>query len=778
MDDLLDDFIAETRETLAALAEEILLWEADPTDRQRLDAIFRFVHTVKGSCGFLNLTRLERLSHAAEDVLAEVRDGQRTADGRLVDAVLAIIDRIGDIVEAMDAGQGVPSEDDEDLIGAVAVGAVPAAHTLVAEAAVARAPARSIRLPLTLLDRMMNGVSNLVLTRNELAHRLRDEGVEGDLLAAFNRMSSSIAEVRDAITRTRTARIDALFGMLPRMVRDLAGDLDKQVRLEVEGGDTELDRELIEVVRDPLSHIVRNALDHGIEAMGDRARSGKPAVATLRVAARQTGNRITIEVTDDGGGIDPERIAARAIANGRLTAPEVERMSRAQKLDLVFLAGLSTADTVTEISGRGVGMDVVRANLGRIGGSVMIESQEGRGTRVTLRVPLTLTIIPALIVSCRGQRFAVPRGSIDEIVRIGSDRARLETIGDASFVVVHDHRLPVVSLDGLLTGKPAVDLTGYLILLRALGGGGDLLYALAVDDVHDHDEIVVRPAAPQIMEIGLYGGITLPDDGRPMLLLDPGAIAARAEVVRDVSTPLAPSVAAPPVAATPVLVVHALDGFERAVRLTLVERIEDVPTSAVTHSAGRWRVLIGGALLPLIGCDGPPDGMQLRLLRLTDGATELAYAIDSVVDITSLIGEIALAAVPGPIAGVALIAGRPVELIDVHWLFAEVDGGAAPIELRPRCLLRGDDAWVRDFLRPLLDAAGYRTQVEAGEDGVPDLIIDASASGEVEDQGLAAPVIRLRATPDRLPGDKELIFRYDRAALFAAIERKLAGGRR
>jgi two-component system chemotaxis sensor kinase CheA len=778
MDELLDDFIAETRETLAALAEEIVLWEADPGDRERLDAIFRFVHTVKGSCGFLNLARLERLSHAAEDVLAEVRDGHRVADGRLVDAVLAIIDRIGDIVEAMDLGQGVPSEDDEDLIAALAAGAAPALPVENAVLAVPRAPARSIRLPLSLLDRMMNGVSNLVLTRNELARRLRDEGLGGEILAAFNRMSSSIAEVRDAITRTRTARIDALFGMLPRMVRDLSGDLDKQVRLEGEGGAPELDRELIEVVRDPLSHIVRNAIDHGIEPADVRVGAGKPAAAMLRVAARQTGNRITIEVSDDGRGIDPDRIAARAITTGRMTAAEVARMSHAHKLDLVFLPGLSTAEAVTEISGRGVGMDVVRANLGRIGGSVMVESQLGRGTRVTLRVPMTLTIIPALVISCRGQRFAIPRGAIDEIVRIGSDRARLETIGDALFVVVHGQRLPMVSLDGLLGGTQPGDATGYLILLRALGGSGDLLYALAVDDVHDHDEIVVRPAAPQIMEIGLYGGITLPDDGRPMLLLDPGAIAARAEVVRDVSAPVAPSVEAEPVATMQVLLFRALDGVERAVRLTLVERIEDVPASAVSFSAGRWRAMIGGALLPLIGCDMPPVQAALRVLRLSDGSAELAVAIDAIVDITNLIGEVGPAAAPGPIAGVAILAGRPVELIDVHWLFAEEARNSRPTGRRPRCLLHGDDAWVREILRPLLDAAGYATLFEPGEDGPPDLIIDAAAGGAPAVSAQAAPIIRLRSTPDRQAADDDSIFRYDRVELFAAIERKLAGGGR
>jgi two-component system chemotaxis sensor kinase CheA len=777
MEELLDDFIAETRETLSALAEEIVLWEANPADHARLDAIFRFVHTVKGTCGFLDLTRLERLSHAAEDTLAEVRDGKRLADGPLVDAVLAIIDRIGEIVEAMDAGSGVPSEDDELLIAALAPDAAPASPVVTAEPAAVRVQSRSVRLPLTLLDRMMSGISNLVLARNELARRLRELGADDDILGAFNSMSNSIAEVRDAITHTRTARIDGLFGMLPRMVRDLAAELDKQVRLVVEGGDTELDRELIEVVRDPLSHIVRNALDHGVETKDARAASGKAPVATLRVVARQTGNRITIEVTDDGRGIDPDRVVARAVASGKLAPSEIDRLSHAQKLDFIFLPGLSTAEKVTEISGRGVGMDVVRANVSRIGGTVMVESQKGQGTRITLSVPMTLTIIPALVISCRQHRFAVPRGVIEEIVRVGSDRAHLEMIGDAWFSVIHGRRLPVVSLGALLDGASFAPPTGYLILLRALGGSGDLNYALAIDEVHDHDEIVVRPAAPQIMEIGLYGGITLPDDGQPMLLLDPAAIAVRAQVMREVGAAPPPAPEAS-VDATPVLLVRSFDGVERAIRLTLVERIEDVSASSVMFAAGRWLVLIGGRVLPLIGCEAHPGGSRVSVLRLTDGTIELGYAINSIVDITTLIGKISPAATPGPISGVALIAGRPVEVIDPHWLFAGLERPPAPLAERPRCLLHGDDGWVRDVLSPLLDAAGYDARFEDDAGEVPDLVIDASASGVSAEQAHLAPVIRLRASREPAPGEESSIFRYDRSQLLAAIERKLGEKKR
>jgi two-component system chemotaxis sensor kinase CheA len=321
MDDLLVDFIAETRETLEALTGEIVAWEAVPADRTRLDAIFRFVHTVKGSCGFLNLPRLEKLSHAAEDVLADCRADRRQPDEALVTAVLAIIDRIAELANALESGESVSDHDDAALIAALAPGdakrhAETEAATTVVQAPVQRGVSRSIRLPVDLLDRMMAGVSDMVLARNDLSRRLREIGVDPAIEGAFERLSVCIAEMRDSITRTRMARIENLFSALPRMVRDLANELGKHVILEIDGGDVELDREMIEMIRDPLTHIVRNAIDHGIEPPADRVARGKPASGKLRVSARQAGNQIAIEVVDDGGGIDSARIVEKAIANG------------------------------------------------------------------------------------------------------------------------------------------------------------------------------------------------------------------------------------------------------------------------------------------------------------------------------------------------------------------------------------------------------------------------------------------------------------------------------
>jgi two-component system chemotaxis sensor kinase CheA len=522
MDDLMSDFLAETREMLDAISGEIVAWEADPADRARLDAIFRFVHTVKGSCGFLNLPRLARLSHAAEDVLAEVRAGRRTPDTHLVSGVLAVVDRIGELITAIGSGESLDDKEDQKLVAALDPGS-PAPSAAISVATERRGPARSIRLPIELLDRLMDGVSALAGARDDLARELRKAGLNGPVDAAFERLSTTVGDLRDTISRTRMQRLDQLFAALPRMVRDLAAELGREVVLELEGGDVELDRETIEVIRDPITHIIRNAVDHGIEPPAQRRALGKPAAGTLRIGARQSGNQIVIEASDDGAGIDGDRIAAWAVESGLVSGAEAAALSPAARLDLIFRPGLSTAREVSAISGRGVGMDVVRANIARIGGVAEVQSRPGAGTRVTLRVPLTLTIVPALIVSIGGQRFAIPRSAVDEITAVGPD-ARIERLATGMRAIVRGRRLPFVDGASVLFGDDA-DAPGpadVLVLLRPGGGG---TYALAVSACHDHAELVVKPAAPEVTATGLYAGKTLPDSGPPMLLLDPAGIA-------------------------------------------------------------------------------------------------------------------------------------------------------------------------------------------------------------------------------------------------------------
>jgi len=402
MDDLLADFLAETREMLEAIEGEIVAWESEPSDKERLDAIFRFVHTVKGNCGFFDFPRLAGLSHAAEDALAECRAGRRTPDASLVSAVLAIIDRITDMATAIEDGREFPAGGDDELIRAlendqqdsvlepVQVSAEPAGETVTPDPEAGavntkNTPQRSIRLTVDLLDEMMKGVSDLVLARNDLARRLRDAGEQPEIDGSFVRLSGILGDVRQSITRMRMLRLENLFSSLPRLVRDLSSDLGKQVMVDFEGGDVELDREMIELIRDPITHIIRNAIDHGIEKPTDRLGAGKREIGLLHFSARQSGNEITLVISDDGHGIDTDKLAAKAIEAGLYTSEELREMTPQRKLYLMFEAGLSTADEVSSVSGRGVGMDVVRANIEKLGGLIDVRSTPNEGTSFHLR---------------------------------------------------------------------------------------------------------------------------------------------------------------------------------------------------------------------------------------------------------------------------------------------------------------------------------------------------------------------------------------------------------
>ncbi len=761
MDELLQEFIAETRETLEALAGEVVAWESNPTDRARLDAIFRFVHTVKGSCGFLDLPRLARLSHAAEDVLAAVRDGKRQPDTPLVNAVLAIVDRIGEIVEAIDAGHSLDDSSEDLLVAALAEDAKPPAPN--AAPAMLRAPTRSVRLNVDLLDRMMSGMSDMVLARNELARRMRDGDADLRADAALERLSATVAEMRDTVTRTRMQRIEALFSALPRMVRDTAASLGKAVTLQIEGSDVELDREMIEMMRDPLVHIIRNAIDHGIEAPAARRAAGKRESGRLTVSARQSGNRIMIEIADDGAGIDVARLVGKAGAAGLYDAPTLAAMSDVARLDLIFAAGLSSRDSVSDISGRGVGMDVVRANVEQIGGRVSLLNAPGAGLTVVMEVPLTLSILSTIVVGAADQRFALPRQSVEEIVTQRGDAVRVDLLGDSPIVTVRGTRLPLVDLAALLELRKSLLFDIDTIVVVSTRDGS---FALAVDSVIDTEELVVKPAAPAIMATGLYAGQTLPDSGLPMLLLDGAGVAAVAGLSFGVAEPVREATAAeaPGVAA---LLFQDLDGRRRAIALACVDRVETVSADAIRLSAGRLRLAVDGRIVPLHAVVDVPAAGTATVLRLTDGDTLIGYRIHEPVDIVQLPAGLAPAAI-GRYLGVAMIGDEQVEIVDPLTLFAEADTVATA---GPICLLDPDQGgWMGTFLKPTLEAAGYRCLVRLapGERAAVALTFDDGG----EEAG-GAPVVRL--TADRAGADGiRAVHRYDRAGLLAAIAARVA----
>jgi two-component system chemotaxis sensor kinase CheA len=770
MDDLLAEFLAETREMLEAVGGELVAWEADPADRARLDAIFRFVHTVKGNCGFFDFPRLEALSHAAEDALAEVRAGRRAASPRLVTAVLAIVDRIGEMADAIEAGEELPGDGDDALVAALAAEEdsdfAPTEEASSARHAHGGGPQRSVRLPVDLLDSVMSGVSDLVLARNDLARRVRESGADPAIGGAFERLSTILDQVRESVTRMRMQRIEHLFGALPRLVRDLSAELGKQVMIDLEGGDVELDREMIEMIRDPLTHIIRNAIDHGIETPQQRLAAGKREIGTLHISARQTGNRIMLALTDDGRGIDGARLVEKAIAAGALSREDGEALAPAERHALIFEPGLSTADRVTAVSARGVGMDVVRANIERVGGSIEVTSTPGEGTRVLLRLPLTLSIIPALTVEAAGQLFAIPRSYVEEIVHGSSSSAEFARIGDSLLVTVRGRRIACLSLAGVL-GLPetVAPEKSALVLIRLAGGD---LFALAADRICDHEELVIKPLAPAVMGIGIYAGTTLLDDGSPVLMLDIAGIARAARLASDVQkrtvhTDEARLVDAAEESRTPVLLFAGLDGRRRAIRLDVVGRIETVRPEAIDLGGARPQAVIGEAIYALAGADkGPLPQDKVVVLRLDDGSHEIAYAIERILDTAAIGSEIVGAAAPGEIEGTTLIGGEAVEVIDSFWLFAQ--HARTPRALAPLvCRLPAGDGWARAILAPLVEAAGYRV---VGDDY--DGEADVAFAGHAEAPPRAAEVITLHPDPDSAAAGGG-IYRYDRAALTAAL---------
>jgi two-component system chemotaxis sensor kinase CheA len=524
---------------------------------------------------------------------------------------------------------------------------------------------------------------------------------------------------------------------------------------------------MIEMVRDPLTHLVRNSIDHGIEPPADRVRAGKPMTGTLAIAARQAGNQILIEVRDDGRGIDPARLIAKARASGVLSAEEAAGLDDAAALELIFRPGFSTAGAVSAISGRGVGMDVVRANVERIGGTVTVANDPGRR-------------------AAGGAAGADDADDHPRADRVGGrgrplrSRARRSTrscagTGDAVWIdrgcgmasaVIRGERLPLADLAAVLGIEATEAGTAILVVLR-LGGGAR--FALGVEAVHDHEELVVKPAAPAVMSLGLYGGVALPDDNRPVLLLDAAGIATSRGIDATAVAPR-PAAAVLPDDGIATLLFRDIDGEDRAIRLGVVERIDDVPASACCHAAGQMRVTQDGVMLPLLSITGAlPERGRVRILRVGDGTQQVAYVIDQVIDIIDLPRAVAPAPVPGLVAGAILVGQRPVELVDAHWMFAAVATPGGTQSERPIALLVGQDGhWMREILRPMVEASGYRVAFAGDVDaGRARIIIADDEEAPAASAGVAT--LRLSKAPQG-PG----VWRYDRPALAQALA--AAGG--
>ncbi|MGA7682517.1 MAG: hybrid sensor histidine kinase/response regulator [Pseudolabrys sp.] len=774
MDDLLREFVTETNESLDVVDVELVRFEQDPNNAKILDNIFRLVHTIKGTCGFLGLPRLEALAHAAETLMGKFRDGA-PASSEAVTLILATIDRIKTILESLERAQREPEGADTDLISslermvervgsarthveaphtvgtlvsqvlerplrsdedslddlerafretvpdepAIRSGHVPAVEAAAKDDEAAKGANQSIRVTVDTLEQLMTMVSELVLTRNQLLEIVRRHE-ESEFKTPLQRLSSVTAELQEGVMKTRMQPIGNAWQKLPRIVRDLANELGKKIELETHGAETELDRQVLDLIKDPLTHMVRNSADHGLETPEQRRAAGKPEQGQIRLSAYHEGGYIIIQVADDGRGLDSARIKAKAVAQGLVSEAEVEKLTEAQIHKFIFAAGFSTAAKITNVSGRGVGMDVVRNNIDQIGGTIDVKSVAGAGLSFTIKIPLTLAIVAALIVEAAGHRFAIPQLSVIELVRArrGSEH-RIERIKDTSVLRLRDKLLPLVGLSHLLgLDKDAGDISGGFIVVTQVGSQ---TFGIVVDGVFHTEEIVVKPMSSKLRHIAMFSGNTILGDGSVIMIIDPNGV-AQAFGSTDASQLGATETADNGTASadetsTSLLVFRAGSTQPKAVPLSLITRLEEIDAQKIELSNGRHMVQYRGHLMPLITMSEnirvKGEGAQ-PLLVFSDGSRSMALVVDEIVDIVDDNLHIQVGSDNAGVLGSAIVRGHATEIIDVgHFLPLAFEDWfrrkEQPLQHRAHTVLLVDDSpFFLNMLTPVLQAAGYQ----------------------------------------------------------------------
>ena len=889
MDDLLKEFLTETNESLDVVDNQLVKFEQEPNNAKILDNIFRLVHTIKGTCGFLGLPRLEALAHAAETLMGKFRDGMPVT-GEAVTLILITIDRIKEILAQLEATQAEPEGSDQDLIdqlhdlverGMQAMAAPAAApqtvqgtmthqvlerplrpgevsldelerafretpteivapplapaapsapepvaakpkaaeklavRKITAEAETAegdRVANQSIRVNVDTLEHLMTMVSELVLTRNQLLEISR-RNEENEFKVPLQRLSNVTAELQEGVMKTRMQPIGNAWQKLPRIVRDLSSELGKHIELEMHGADTELDRQVLDLIKDPLTHMVRNSADHGLESTAERVNAGKPEQGTIRLSAYHEGGHIIICIADNGRGLNTERIKAKAIANGLVTESDLDKMTEAQIHKFIFAPGFSTAAAVTSVSGRGVGMDVVRTNIDQIGGTIDVKSVAGEGTSVTVKIPLTLAIVSALIVEAAGDRFAIPQLAVVELVRArANSEHRIERIKDTPVLRLRNKLLPLMHLKKLLKiddGTSSDPENGFIVVTQV----GSQTFGIVVDGVFHTEEIVVKPMSTKLRHIAMFSGNTILGDGAVIMIIDPNGIAqalgtsvAAQHEIADENASMRANAAEQ---LTSLLVFRAGSAQPKAVPLALITRLEEIATDKIEFSNGRHMVQYRDKLMPLVQMDGVTvgtSGVQPILVFADDGRA-MGLVVDEIIDIVEEKLHIEVASNCDGILGSAVIKGQATEVIDVgHFLPMAFADWFSRREMRPSStaqsvLLVDDSAFFRNMLAPVLKAAGYRVRVATNaQEGLvalrsgqefdavltdiemPDMNGFEFAETIRADQRLnAVPIIALSSMISpaaiergRQAGFHDYVAKFDRPGLIAALKEQTA----
>ena len=772
------EFLVESHENLTHLDQDLVELEKHPGDADLLGSIFRTIHTIKGACGFLAFSVLEAITHQAETLLSQLRDGRRELTPALVSLILETVDATRKVLAGIEtSGQEGPQRF-EDLTERLRVAAqltvsttdqpgpdhppaaaapVPAEELVTSQNSstlheegepeeeagekreiasderrkegrragdVARPSAAvdsNIRVGVGLLDKLMDLVGELVLTRNQIL-QFNVEREDPALNATSQRLNLITAELQEGVMKTRMQPIGVVWNKLPRVVRDMSMTLGKQIHVQMDGAETELDRTIIEAIKDPLMHVIRNSCDHGIEIPEVRIRAGKPPKGVLTLRAYHEGGQVNIEIADDGAGIDVTRLKRRALENGLLRPEQAEKLSDREALSLIFLPGFSTAKTVTNFSGRGVGMDVVKSHIEKIGGVVDVFSRLGEGTTVKLRIPLTLAIIPGLVITSGGERFVIPQVSLLELIRLEVDQSgkHIEHVHGTPVYRRRGSLLPIAYLNQVL-GLKAADQTEALsmVVLQA----EDRQFGLVVDGINDTQEIVVKPLGKQLKGLTLYAGATIMGDGRVALILDVLGIGQRSGVLAQFleQTRVTGQQKAQSEIAQQRLLLFRAGSFARlAVPLSLVARLEEFPQSAIEHASGGEVVQYRNRILPLVSLRkvlepyAPDPGQPsdpVQVVVFNDGDSSVGMVVDEILDVTEEAVTVRQGSERNGLLGSAVVGKQVTDFLDLHEVlraaggnrFQGTDGHASG----QRILVADASAFSRGMVRSGLDMAGY-----------------------------------------------------------------------
>jgi two-component system chemotaxis sensor kinase CheA len=780
-DEIVREFLVESTENLDQLDRDLVALEKDPQAEKMLASVFRTIHTIKGTSGFLGFNKLESITHVGESLLSKLRDGELLLNAEITSGLLLMVDAVREMLASIEAtgregdrdcqalietltrlqssqpktspaearpasetpspsppeGASEETEEADKRLGEILVdkgktspsqvsaalnkqgqgdprrvGEILVEHgsakppdvlEALQEQKEVRALAASdsnIRVDVGLLDKLMNLVGELVLARNQIL-QFSTTQQDAVFLSTTQRLNLITTELQEGVMKTRMQPIGNIWARFPRLVRDLAMSCGKQVRIEMEGKETELDKTLVEAIKDPLTHLVRNAVDHGVETPQERLACGKPAEGRLFLSAFHEGGQVNIEISDDGAGVNLEQVKQKALERGVITPDHGARMSEREILNLIFLPGFSTAKKVTNVSGRGVGMDVVKTNVERIGGTVDMQSRPGQGTTLKIKIPLTLAIIPALIVTSGGDRYAIPQVSLLELVRLEGGQARkgIEMIHGAPVYRLRGSLLPLVYLNRALgiekeasgdgAEKPAADVAN-IVVLQA----DDRHFGLVVDEINDTEEIVVKPLGKQLKGITTFAGATIMGDGRVALILDVLGLAQRAKVVSEIRDRAVVEKAAETEVrhedGESLLLLRGPDDGRMAMPLSLVARLEEFNCNSVETAEGRNVVQYRGQILPLIHLSSAlPERRQqprslvpsepseengkIQVVVYTDQGRSVGLVVDRILDITHETVKVQKHTGRQGTLGSLVVQGRVTELLDVKGIIQTAD---------------------------------------------------------------------------------------------------------